>query len=195
MADDVTVSFAGPFSWPGTPDAPSIFEVDERRAAGIYLWTVPHGGGHLVYYVGETGRSFAERLHEHYVGHAAGMYHVYAPAEFLQGEKIVLWPGRYDASNRRSTQECIANYPKLTREIHELTYIFRFMVAPLSCDGRVRRRIEAAIADALYAAPGLAGAFQDQGIHYDRRLPGEAPVRCVTTSSVPLLGLPVELWA
>ncbi len=195
MPDDVAVTFSGPFSWPGTPDAPSVFEAEQGKEPGIYLWTVPRGEGHLVYYVGETGRSFAVRLHEHYLEHAAAMYHVFSPAEFARGEKIVLWPGRYDASNRRSTRECIANYLQLTREIHELAFLFRFFVAPLSSDARLRRRIEAAIADALYSAPGVVGAFQDRGIHYDRRLDDEKPVRFTIVSPVPLLGLPGELWA
>jgi len=58
MADKVTVRFIGPFSWPGAPDAPSVFDVEARQERGIYLWTIPQRDGFLVYYVGETGRSF-----------------------------------------------------------------------------------------------------------------------------------------
>jgi hypothetical protein len=57
MADKVTVRFIGPFSWPGAPDAPSVFDVEARQERGIYLWTIPQRDGFLVYYVGETGRS------------------------------------------------------------------------------------------------------------------------------------------
>jgi hypothetical protein len=66
MPDEITISFAGPFSWAGTPDAPCVRDTDVVCKAGIYLWTVPLTDGHLVYYVGETGRSFSIRLRQHY---------------------------------------------------------------------------------------------------------------------------------
>jgi hypothetical protein len=37
----------------------------------------------------------------------------------------------------------------------------RFFLARTTCDKRLRRRIEAAIAQSLYAAPGMVGTFQD----------------------------------
>ncbi|MGO9302640.1 MAG: hypothetical protein ACLP3R_02920, partial [Candidatus Korobacteraceae bacterium] len=177
------IAFAGPFSWPGTPDAPSVFDVDEGHKPGIYVWTVSLPEGHLVYYVGETGRSFYERLFEHYREHAAAMYHVWSPAEFARGNKIQLWPGCQDV------KEWIANYSRLSESISKMTYILRFFLAPLSCDTRIRRRIEAAIAQALYATPGIVGTFQDQGIRYCSRTNDEEPIGCIASSPVPLLGL------
>jgi hypothetical protein len=102
MSEEIIISFAGPFSWPGTPDALSVFDVSEGRKAGIYVWTVPLRDGHLIYCVGETGRTFSARLQEHYMEHAAAMYHVYSPAEFARGEKVALWPGLFDATHRKS---------------------------------------------------------------------------------------------
>lgn len=195
MTDEITISFAGPFSWPGTPDAPSVFEAEVGRKAGIYVWTMPLQHGHLIYYVGETGRSFRLRLREHYTEHAAAMYHVYSPAEFARGEKIVLWPGRFDATDRKSVKECIVNYANLCEHIRQMALTLRFFLAPLSCEERVQRRIEAAIAHSLYAAPGTVGAFQDKGIRYCSRMKSEEPIPCVATSEAPLLGLPERFWA
>ena len=195
MSRKITVSFAGPFSWPGTPDAPSIFDADLRRQSGIYLWTIPWEEGHLIYYVGETGRSFEVRLLEHYVEHAACMYHVYSPAEFSRGEKVELWPGRYDSLNRKSAQGCIDQYPRLCAPIAELTLLYRLFIAPLEAEARERRRVEAAIAAHLYAQPDLVGAFQDRGIRYTSRRPDEEPIECVVTSTALLLGLPDRLLA
>jgi len=48
MSGEITLSFTGPFSWHGTDDSPSIFDVGERRGAAVYLFTVPLGDGHLV---------------------------------------------------------------------------------------------------------------------------------------------------
>ena len=49
MPDGLIISFAGPFSWSDTMDAPSIFDVEEGRQSGIYLWTVPLADGYLSY--------------------------------------------------------------------------------------------------------------------------------------------------
>jgi hypothetical protein len=185
----------GPYSWPGTRDAPSVFDMEVGRRAGIYLWTVPLEQGHLIYYVGETGRSFSARLHEHYTEHVASMYHVYSPAEFARGEKVALWPGRFDATQRKSVKECIQNHARLCDQIREMTFILRFFLAPLCCDKRTQQRIEAAIAQALYAAPGIVGSFQDRGIRYCSRTKDEQPIPCVTSSPLPLLGLPGRFWA
>ena len=166
-----------------------------RDEAGIYLWTIPLEGGHLVYYVGETGRSFCARLIEHYMAHAAGMYHLYSPKEFAHGEKVLVWPGRYDVADRKSVKDCILNYPRLSGTIWETTLMMRFFLAPLSCESRTRRRLEGAIANALRDTPGLVGDFQDRGIRYDMRKVQEEPVQCTITSEVPLLGMPERLTA
>ena len=136
MGEKITISFVGPFSWPGARDAPSVFDVQVRQESGIYLWTVPQTDGYLIYYVGETGRSFQRRLLEHYAEHAACMYHVYSPEQFARGEKLMLWPGHYDSGDRKSAKECIAQYSRLGPYIDKLTALFRFFLAPLSCGER-----------------------------------------------------------
>lgn len=123
------------------------------------------------------------------------MYHVYSAAEFGRGEKVELWPGRYVASNRKSLEECIEQYSRLHAQIHGMTLLYRFFLAPLEVEPRERRRVEAAIAAHLYAEPGMVGAFQDQGIRYSPRRPDEAPIECAITSTAPLFGLPDRLSA
>ena len=193
MAADIEVHFEGPFSWPGLPGAPSVFEVDAAKAAGIYLWAVPLPQGHLIYYVGETGRTFRIRLLEHYKEHASGFYHLYSPPEFARGKKVLAWPGHYDVKDKRSVQECIAQYRLLTGPVSELATTYRFFLASTTCEDRLRRRVEAAIASALYEAPEPVGTFQDAGIRYSHRREDETPLICTVTSSQPLMGMPVEL--
>ena len=193
--EPIDVAFSGPFSWLGADDAPSIFLSEDGQRAGIYLWTVPRPGGHLIYYVGETGRTFEGRLVEHYKEHASGFYHLYSPSEFANGEKRLVWPGRYDRHDRRSDVDCIGQYAQLTTCITELTKLYRFHLAPLELDTRLRRRVEAAIALWLYDVGGEVGAFQDKDIHFEPRLPSEEPVVCNVRSRVPLLGLPDRLLA
>jgi hypothetical protein len=195
MPEEIIVSFAGPFSWHGTPDAPRVYNADEARTIGIYLWTVPLPDGHLIYYVGETGRSFENRLREHYEEIISARYHVYSAVEFARGEKLALWPGRWDVKDRKSADECLANCQRLSEPIREMMLTLRLFLAPMSCDTRTRRRIEAAIAQPLYAVPGKVGGFQDRGVRYDPRMPSEQPVACVVSCPVTLLGVPERFWA
>lgn len=190
------INFVGPFSWFGTSDRPCVYDSDEARGIGIYLWTVPlPDDNHLIYYVGETGRSFEIRLRQHYEELVSARYHVYSAAEFARGEKVALWPGRWDVKYRKSDDECRANCARLSDSIREMMLVLRFFLAPLSCDKRARQRMEAAIALALYDAPGLAGTFQDLGVRYWPRLPNEEPVECVVSAPVRFLGLPERLSA
>jgi hypothetical protein len=189
------INFAGPFSWFGALDSSCVYNVDEAQKAGIYLWTVPLPDGHLVYYVGETGRSFEIRLRQHYEELVSARYHVYSASEFAGGEKVMLWPGRWDVTDRKSDAECQTNAERLADPIRSMMLVLRFFLAPLSCDKRTRQRIEAAIAKPLYRVPGLVGTFQDQGVKYWPRLPNEEPLECVVTVPVRCLGLPERLRA
>lgn len=192
-SEPLAVAFGGPFSWPGTADAPCVFECQQGKSAGVYLWAIAHPEGYLVYYVGETGRSFAQRLLEHYREHASAFYHLNSPKEFTMGERVAVWPGRYDVTEKRSPRECVARYEQLAPCIIELTAIYRFFLAPLAVSDRECRRIEAALAAWLYAQPGVIGGFQEKGIRYAPRLADEEPIRCEFTSSAPIQGLPDHL--
>ena len=86
----VTLNFVGPFSWAGTSEAPSLCESEAGKESGIYLWTVRRPEGELVYYVGETGRSFADRMCDHFREHASGGYNLHSPEEFRQGQRVRL---------------------------------------------------------------------------------------------------------
>lgn len=174
--DALHLAFRGPFAWVASSDAPSIFEAIEPETAGIYLWTIDRGDGHLVFYVGETGRCVCLRMAEHYREHAAGRYSLYEPASFAKGQKSCIWPG-YLAKAGRGLGQCVERSIALSPRIAEMAKLLRFFVAPTACERRLRRRAESAIADALAAVPGEIGAFQDPGIRYERRRSDESPVR------------------
>lgn len=130
---------------------------------------------------------------EHYKEHASCMYHLYEPERFARGEKVLLWPGRFDTADRRTVLQCIQQYQRLSTAVAELISLHRFLLAPLAGNSRIRRRIEAAIAHVLSKAPGMVGMFQDGGIRYDPRRDDELPVDCEISASVPVLGLPARL--
>jgi hypothetical protein len=96
----------------------------------------------------------------------------------------------------KSSQEVqYGNCVRLSEQIREMMFVLRFFLAPLSCDSRIRRRVEAAIALSLYAALGTVGTFQDQGIRYWPRTIDEQPMACKAGSLIPLLGLSERFWA
>jgi hypothetical protein len=189
----VHLSFNGPFAWPDLPEAPSVFLAPEGRHSGVYLWTAASKQGHIVYYVGETGRAMSTRFTEHYLQHAAGFYHLYSPSEFLEGVKLEVWPGRYDSKHRKSILECVASHSRLAHTITELTNAYRFFLAPFQADARLRQRIEAAISITLRSLPGVPGTFQDEGIRYRPRRPDEAPLFCRLTTTSTVIEFPMSL--
>jgi len=74
MFPAVSLEFSGPFSWLSSDLATSIFEAAAARAAWIYLWTVETQDGYVIYYVGETGAEFRQRMRQHWCEQMAGMY-------------------------------------------------------------------------------------------------------------------------
>lgn len=192
--EPMIVEFVGPLSWSGGTGIPSIFEAEIGKRFGLYLWTVPLDAGELVYYVGETGRSFAQRMLEHFKEHASGGYHIYEPQEFSRGRKVALWYGLYGPDREKSLLEFIHRYRQLAPAIADLTELYRFYVAPLQCEKRVRERIEAALAKHLYEQPGMVGEFQDRGIMYRGRNSAEEAVQVSVQCTAHLIGVPEVLW-
>ena len=94
-AQTIIVEFIGPLSWIEGNGIPSILKAEAGKKSGVYLWTVQIDEGELVYYVGQTGRSFSQRMIEHFKEHMSGGYHLYEPDQFSRGQKVLLWPGRY----------------------------------------------------------------------------------------------------
>lgn len=149
--------------------------------------------GELIHYVGETGDSFAKRMLDHFKEHASGGYHLYSPEPYSEGRKICLWPGRYDRDSRTFVSDFVFKLHELWPAIVALAKTYRFYLAPLACDRRLRRRIEAAIASTLYEQLGIAGDFLGRGIRYSSRRNDEAPLSVAIESSVRLIGLPEVL--
>ena len=192
MSSKLVVRFQGPFSWCNGDRC--IFTSSLGKQAGVYLWTVEYyQGGDLVYYVGETGRRFSERMLEHFREHMSGGYQLCEPTEFRRGKKVVLWPGRYNPEWRTTVGEFLERFSALAEPIEELTKIYRFWLAPLEVERRLRERIEAAIAEHLYAQPGVVGEFQEK-IRYRGRREGEKAIEVACQAEGKILGLPEVLW-
>ncbi len=107
----------------------------------------------------------------------------------------MLWPGRYDPEVKTTVSEFINAFGDLAEALVKLARMYRFYLAPLECEKRVRQRIEAALAVHLYRQDGLVGEAQDKGIRYTVRRAEEAPIGVRFESDTVLLGLPDSLSA
>lgn len=191
----VELAFSGPFAWFPGGDVPCLSDAPEGHQAGIYLWTAPTPSGELVYYVGETGRSFARRMQEHLSEQLSGRYRLYEPKSFLRGERNLLWRGLYGSGAEPSLLGFVERLPTLAPPLAEFVRAMRFHVAPTTCGDRLRRRIEAAIALHLYGQANPIGELQDAGIHYAPRLPEEEAVVVHLEWAQRPLGVPDALEA
>jgi hypothetical protein len=193
MNSELTVEFQGPLSWIKSSANASIFYSEVAKLPGVYLWTVRTPIGDLVYYVGETGVDFRTRMREHYKEQLSGMYHIYDPDQFSLGEKRELWRGVYGKGGERDFSKFLEILPEIAPILVRFVSSILFYVAPLNFAKRLRKRFEAALANYLYAQPGVVGAFQDKNIRYDPRLQDESPVRVSINCPQVVQGIPSEL--
>jgi hypothetical protein len=190
QSDVIEINFEGPFYWVSEPGKTSTLESKSCRQSGVYFWSINYQKKELVYYIGQTGRWFSSRLAEHFYQHASGGYHLYEPSAFLRGEKVQVWPGRFDAKERTTIPEFLDHFEELAPVIKQLAGIYRFWVAPMDGDKRLRERFEAALSIHLFNQPGIVGAFQDQGIRYNPRWESEAPLEIIIGNHTQFHGLP-----
>jgi hypothetical protein len=192
--EGIELSFTGPFGWFAGSGAP-LSAAAVSKSPGIYLWTIPTPDGELVYYVGETARSFWRRMDEHLSEQLSGRYRLYEPMAFAHGKKNELWRGVYGPGAERSVEGFVAKLPSIAAALADFVHQMRFHVAPMDTTDNLRRRTEAALAAHLYQQPGLVGSFQEAGIHYSPRLVDEEPVQVRLTWEVRPLGVPDVLEA
>jgi len=151
-----TASFKGPFSFlKGQID--SILEVPEgKMEGGIYIWTIQCKNMELIHYVGQTSRTFAQRMKEHLYGYLSGKYPINDPKEIFN-EKKEIWKGWPKAK----VEDFIVKHDKLWGAIIETIRSIRIYVWQSDVDEKIRKRIEAAICLRLEQEAGMAGKLLD----------------------------------
>jgi hypothetical protein len=187
------IELTGPLRWYGGDRSENVFECPDSQKPGIYIWAIPYNQSYLVYYVGETGRSFAERFGEHTKEYVSGLYRIYDPGEFAQGRKRLIWEGMWKPGTQHRTGEFLIRYEELAPQIHRFLGVFRIFLGPFEGEMRLRERIEAAIAQSLQRQEGKGDQFQDTEIRYAPRREGEVPIMIKLRCSASIFGLPEEL--
>lgn len=189
-AADVPVHFSGPFSAVEGNTHPCLFAADVSRRSGVYIWTIEVGGEHRPWYVGQTQRDFGTRTGEHLRSYLCGEYRVFDPQALARGVNKVVWGS--PANWPESLPAFLRAHSTLMPQVIELIRLLRFHVAPLERDKRVYDGVEGALGRHFRSLPG---EFWDAGIKVPGQIPGEAPLRLLLTSDVPIAGLPAELIA
>lgn len=187
LGTSLDLAVHGPFRLVGSDDL--LFSSPE----GIYFWGVPWDDGLLIYYVGQTGRPFVERMREHVEGYLIGLYRLHEPVSFAKGERNLVWEGMWEPGTQNRVGEFLERYDALSGIISETLRPLRVMLIPIDGDARMRERVEAAIALHLRSQPGVVGAFQEHDIRYRPGREGERPIAVRFNLPIPIVGLPDEL--
>jgi hypothetical protein len=193
--EPISIEWHGPYSFVDC-EAENIFGHALGSKAGIYLFTIPYNGKFLVYYVGETGASFANRLLQHVQNYLNGFYRVFEPSEFSQGKKVLIWGGMWKANRKdpKLISDFLEQQTVLSPKIVKLIEQFRIFLAPIECNKRLRERVESAIAKSLNEKDGLMGDFQDKDVRYRPIRTSEATLKVTFTNPYPIMGLSDELF-
>jgi hypothetical protein len=125
----------------------------------------------------------------------SGWYHINDPNSFREGRRRAIWPGLYEVRADRLSrwEEYLQRLPELATPLNECVRLMRFHLAPMESDQRPRRRIEAAIAEHLYAQDGVIGDFQERAVRYWPTQDGDPPLSVTVSASVEIRGLPSGL--
>lgn len=199
ILDSYDLHWSGPFKWPGvtSEDLPDFLSEQEiAKCCGVYLWTVEHESGYLIYAAGITRRPFGQRFREHTRAYRSGVYTVFDVPSFKSGIRKKVWQGFWFKKRSPEAQnEYQARADEIRTAAEELLQNYRVFLAPLPPNPRVLQRIEAAIMNTLYLASGPASVIPDRGMALAPRWPNETPIRVRSLSSALMHGLPCEFEA
>lgn len=169
----LNINWRGPFGWPlFNEDLPALPETP-----GVYLFTVDHGNGFLVYAAGITRRPLKKRFTEHSRSYLSGTYNVLDIVAMRQGIRREIWHGSF---SKKQSPERLRELELRKIEIQEAAKKqlngFRIFAADIGVEVRIPERIEGAVMAALYAAPKPFSDVPDRGMLLMPRWNSETPI-------------------
>ena len=195
----VELLWKGPFRWPGVNsggDTKSLCDTTIGTQCGVYLWTVEHADGFLIYACGITRRSFVERFREHTRFYMTGVYTIFDVQSLKSGVRKEIWHGFWFGKRSAEKQNVYNNRSEEIRlAAEQLLASYHVFVAPMDPVPRLLERIEAAVMNALYCAEGPASMIPDRGMALSPRWCKEQPITIRSIAPVLFHGLPTEFEA
>ena len=187
--------FFGPLFFAG-PKGPSIFHDEMGKRRGVYLWTAPFkDGGYIPTYVGETGRSFAERMKTHMIQIMGGNYRFSDVQKMKTGDEAVIWNGTWRKGTRDKMGEFLERLPEFLPKLQQYLYSVSIFVCPIESERTTRQRIERAIGLSIRNSPEPFRSFYPK----DNRFPGlkkeSEPFTLKTAFPVKVHGISSDLVA
>ncbi|MFZ4580521.1 MAG: hypothetical protein ACOYOB_19225 [Myxococcota bacterium] len=192
---EVHLDFQGPFALTEQPGVRCLFADPVAQTIGIYLWTVAVDGRERATYVGQTRRTFGQRMGEHVQGILCGAYAIQDPEALQRGVHTLLWAG--DEGGKRwpaTLPTFVARLPELAQGIREYLGVLRVHVAPLEGDVHLLSQVEGTLGRHFQRHPEQAThRFFSQGIKLPGAVAGERGVNLMVTSEGAVEGVPAGL--
>jgi hypothetical protein len=195
-ASTVMVTWYGPFSL-HSGASNSIWTGPVSGQCGIYLWAVPAPCGLLAYRIGETGKPFWLRHHEHFQAFGRGEHVIHRASSLAAGRRDPLHRPLAGTAGQRARQRhrFLNQKPRLEAELRATLAMVSAFLAPLDAGLRVRRRIEAELVTRLRAAGPAASALLEFRRGLCQRLESEQPIVVRSRAKATVLGLAAEFEA
>ena len=177
-ATAVVLAWQGPFSF--RADAPrSVFTGPTSSASGIYLWVVPAATSVLIHGLGETGRPFWERHHEHLRAFESGKYPIYRAGSLAAGRRDPIHPGYSGDKSQRDRVRARfgSKRDRMLMELAANLSLIEIYLAPLSAGLRIRQRIRTGLLKQIRIRVGQKSLCLAGPVGKHPRLPTEAALK------------------
>lgn len=192
MISEIHLEFFGPYPLVSEKDN-ILGNCQYADKSGIYLWAIQMpAGSYKISYLGETKRSFYQRMKEHVLHQFSGYYKIYDPDLLKNGVRKILWAGLWGKKRSDKLSNYVSNYLQLAPANLQYLKIQSVFLAPLKTETKTQKAIEAAIAHSIKKNQDAASLF-DEEVRYYKFLPDQNNIKVIIHSEADIIGLPVEL--
>lgn len=152
MNQNLCLSWHGPFTFVPCADELCVFNQSLAQQPGIYLWTIAHGDGYLINYVGQASK---QTMHKRL---AQGVQYV------LSGQDYWANLDKFEAGVREvepkiPIQQFLGEYDQRSGEIIRLLRLYQVFLSPHAGNVCSTKQIESLLIDRLRQGDGPVASF------------------------------------